>query len=168
MESYPKNTFLKYSGLPLTFEKNENVAYSQVLKQNPSMLNEEKVSFPVWSVEWWQHQRLLSKPVRTPSRTWEHRADLLADLLLPFPFSFFCRCEVPSGWTFGKDIFKRHFKKEQKWGYTADGHFVMLEETAQETNAASQVCPARFLDHDHQLLCSSHKRCFGDGYFKDF
>lgn len=88
MELYPKQTFLKYSILP-TFE-NESAAYEQVLQQNPPVLNEEGVSQPLFSMEWLQDQRLLSKPVRTQSRTWEHWADLLADLLFPFPLLFFC------------------------------------------------------------------------------
>lgn len=38
---------------------------------------------------------------------------------------------------FRESHLKKHFKKEQKWGYAADECFVMLEETTQETNAAS-------------------------------
>lgn len=32
------------------------------------------------------------------------------------------------------------FKEEQKWGYAANEHLVMLEETIQETNATPRRC----------------------------
>lgn len=49
MELYPKQTFLKYGILPLTFE-NESVACEQDLQQNPPVLNEEGVSYPLFSI----------------------------------------------------------------------------------------------------------------------
>lgn len=165
MELCPKKAFLKYRVLPLTFE-NESVAWEQVLEQSPPMLNEEGVSFPLFSMEWWKDQRLLSKPARIPCRTWKHWKNI-ADLLFPFPFLFFSWCKVPSGWTFGKDTLKRHFKKEQKRGYAADEHFVTLEETTQETNAASHKCALVVpRSWSSTALLQPQKVCFGDGYFK--
>lgn len=113
-----------------------------------------------FQLEWLQDQRLLSKPVKTQSRTWEHWADLLADLLFPFPLLFFCWCKVPSGWTFGRDILKKALLKGAKMGICSKWTFCHVgRDSIGKECSITQVCPGRYLDHDHQLLCSSYKRC---------
>lgn len=79
-----------------------------------------------------------------------------------FPFYFFGFVDVRSHLDelLGKISLKKHFKKEQNWGCAADKHFCHVgKDNTGNKCSITQVCPGRFLDHDHQLLCSSYKRC---------